>query len=205
MVYVLANSGGGTPYNSDNTGADTMQIQLATSRDTIHWERRFRTPFIPVGPAGSFDCGMIFAAHPIVAGDEMRIYYGGFNVLHSIPQPNEQAAIGLARVRLDGFVSVDGGPSGGKLVTKAFTFTGSELEVNADASDGQVIVELLDEAERPIDGFTYEQAIPLRGDNLRHQARWIGESNLAAYQGHPIRLRFHLNNASLYAFRFQSE
>jgi hypothetical protein len=205
MVYHLANSGGGTPYNADNAGADTMQIQLATSRDTIHWERRFRTPFIPVGPAGSFDCGMIFAAHPIVAGDEIRIYYGGFNVLHSVPQPNERAAIGLARVRLDGFVSVDGGPSGGSLVTKAFHFTGTQLEVNADASEGQVVIEILDEAERPIPGFSQGQAIPLRGDHLRYQVRWQGEGSLGALQERPVRLHFHLSNASLYAFQFRMD
>jgi len=203
MLYILANSGGATPRATDNAGPDTMETQLATSRDTIHWERRWRTPFIPVGPAGSFDCGMILAAHPIVSGDEIRIYYGGFNVLHSTPQPSERAAIGLARVRLDGFVSVDGGSGSGSLTTKAFQFKGTRLEVNADASRGQVTVEVLDEGQRPLSGFGHAQCAPIRGDSLRYEVRWGRDGQLAALQGRPIRLRFCLRDASLYAFQFR--
>jgi hypothetical protein len=204
MLYILANSGAALPGATDNAGADTMEIQLATSRDTIHWDRRFRETFIPVGPAGSFDSGMIFAARPLVTADEIRIYYGGFNVLHSEHQPNERAAIGLARVRLDGFVSVDGGPIGGSLTTNVFEFQGRRLEVNADASHGQLEVEVLDRASQPVSGFGRAECVALRGDSLRHEVHWRDERPLAALQGQPIRLRFHLKNASLYAFQFKT-
>ena len=62
------------------------RIQLAVSRDSIHFMRvGDRSPFIPVGPVGSWDRfnNSIANNPPIIIGDELRFYYGGRMYRHS--------------------------------------------------------------------------------------------------------------------------
>src|SRR5690606_41758460 len=48
-------------------------------------------------------------------------------------------------IRLDGFASINASMAGGELVTKPFTFEGSELELNfATSAAGDICVELQD-------------------------------------------------------------
>ena len=61
------------------------------------------------------------------------------------------SGIGLAIMRLDGFVSADADYSGGELTTRLLSFEGDKLEVNVDTGGGGVLqVEVLDEAGTPI-------------------------------------------------------
>jgi hypothetical protein len=96
----------------------TMDTQLATSRDALHWERSAnRKAFMPVGPLESWDDGCIYPTTPLVVGDGIWIYYGGMNMRHTkeslsttgrmIRGKRREAAVGLAKIRLDGFVSID--------------------------------------------------------------------------------------------------
>lgn len=68
-----------------NATTDTVDCELAWSPDTIHWQRLCAgTPFNPRGPAGRYDSGCIYAAAtPVLLGDEIRLYYGGNNYLHT--------------------------------------------------------------------------------------------------------------------------
>ena len=110
--------------------------------------------------------------------------------------------IGLAKLRLDGFVSVQAGKPGGNLTTRSFTFTGDELVVNADSENGRLLVEVLDPAGNPVHRYTREDCDPLREDALRQTVTWNGSSAVTSLAGKPIRLRFHVEEASLYSFEF---
>ena len=59
---------------------DTVDVQLATSRDGITWQRAGeRQPFLRLGPPDAGDSRMIYAfTQPVPVGDELWIYYGGF-------------------------------------------------------------------------------------------------------------------------------
>ena len=64
-------------------GACHLDVQLATSRDGVHFTRvGDRQPFIPVGPVGSWDRFNNSLANnpPIADGDELRFYYGGARI-----------------------------------------------------------------------------------------------------------------------------
>jgi len=61
---------------------------------------------------------------------------------------------------------------------------------------------LQDADGRPIPPYTAE-ASRLRGDSTAQVVSWSGHSDLGHLAGQPIRLRFVLDNAELYAFRFQ--
>ncbi len=105
--------------------------------------------------------------------------------------------------RPDGFVSVRAGFGGGSFLTKPFTFDGSRLILNvATAAAGSVSVEIQDLEGQPIDGHRVADCDIIYGDDLERIATWKETSNLAHLQSQPIRLRFTLKDADLFALRF---
>lgn len=106
-------------------------------------------------------------------------------------------------LRLDGFVSVNGPMSGGELVTRPFTFHGNELRLNfATSAAGSVRVELQDAAGQPLAGHSLEECTDIFGDALDRPVAWKNGADVSRHAGTPVRLRFTLNDADLYAFRF---
>ena len=113
--------------------------------------------------------------------------------------PPKTISIGLAKWRLDGFVSLDAGHFGGVVETVPLLLSGEGLEVNVDARDGSLAVEALSAAGEPLPGFTREDCRTIHADGVRQTVRWAGNGRLSI--GQPLRLRFHLQNARLYSFR----
>jgi hypothetical protein len=198
---------------SDPAGPEqTIDLQLAVSRDGIHWRRMGnRAPWLALAPAQSWEDKVLWPGVPILVGDEIRVYYGGQNVRHHYLDQNtggtkvdgntRVGAIGLATLRRDGWVAARPTHRGrGVLSTRALTFEGDLLEVNADAARGQIRIELLDDARQPIAGFSGADAAVVAGDSIRHRVSW--RRPLGDLRGKPIRLRFALERADLYAFQF---
>ncbi len=107
-------------------------------------------------------------------------------------------------LRVDGFVSAYAPFDGGGFTTKPLTFDGGNLTINAETSGaGSVRVEVQDVDGNPLDGYSLEECPPIFCDSLRHVVRWEYEGgDLRALAGTPIRLRFELSDADLYAFQF---
>ena len=105
-------------------------------------------------------------------------------------------------MRLDGFVSVQpvSDQKAGTLTTRPFVFLGDDIQINADASNGSVRVEILDANGKPIDGFSAADCQALRGDQLRHTLRWKEKQNCRQLKGRPIRLQFYLDQSKLFSF-----
>ena len=187
---------------------DKVDVQLTFSRDGRTWRRAGdRQTFIPNAPhPGKFDWGMIFCfQHPIVVGDEIWIYYAGFSGLHWATRRQERqgGAVGLAKLRLDGFISLDPGGQG-TLSTKLLRMSGDRLIVNANATQSSIRVEILGADGESIEGFTKSEADPITGDSVRHTATWNGRANVESLKGKPIILKFYLDRCKLYAFAFQA-
>ena len=182
--------------------AGTIDTSLMVSRDTIRWQLVDRKkPFLPTGGKDSWDAGMVFASPEIVVGDQLRFYYGAWRLEHSTGTEND-GAIGLATLRLDGFVSVEPRDGQGTLTTKPFQLQGAKLEVNADTRGGSLAVEVLDQNGQPIAGLSRAECKPLADvDGLRLEVTWAGQKDLSVTKGKPVRLRFHLQDAKLYAFQ----
>jgi hypothetical protein len=209
----------GTTITDDKLGRmqQTIDAQLVTSRDGIHWERTAkRTPVIPLGPLGSWDDSMIFASTPVVVDDEVWAYYGGTNMRHTgeslgssgevVNGVRRTMGIGLAKWRLDGFVALEPEHSEGTVLTRPISFSGDQLWLNADASKGSVEVEVLDENRRPVPGLTRADAIPLKTAAVRQQVGWGANApSLGTLAGRTVRLKFYLRNAKLYSFWISSK
>jgi len=57
----------------------------------------------------------------------------------------------------------------------------------------------------PVDGYRLEDSSPTFGDELAREIRWKGGSDVGRLAGQPVRLRFILKDADLFAFSFQQE
>ena len=185
------------------------EVQLVYSRDGLNWERGGnREIFLPTSTTpGDFDWGSIYPHQgPMRIGDEIWIYYTGIGADHSQILPprvkTHRAGIGVARLRLDGFVSVDAGSQPGRLTTRPFQFAGSQLVINADAKDGQIVVEIQDLQGNPIRGFTARDCDPCKVDSVRHTVTWNGGSAVRPLQDMVVKIVFRIRNAKLYSFQF---
>lgn len=106
--------------------------------------------------------------------------------------------------RQDGLVAASATGSAGEVLTRPVQFTGSKLTLNYKAAPkGSIRVELQDAAGGPLRGFTIADGQPLTGDELSATPRWTNATDLSSLASQPLRLRFILNDADLYAFRFE--
>ena len=76
-----------------------------------------------------------------------------------------------------------------------------KLEINADATSGEIRVEVLTADGQVQEGFSADVCHSIMGDNIHHQVRWAGKTLDQARQ--PLRLRFLMKNTNLYALRLK--
>ena len=178
----------------------TMDIQLASSRDGIEWERTGnRKSFIPNGPPGSIDAGEIYIARePVIVDDEIWFYYSACPSEHGIT--GRTGPLCLGKLRMDGFVSADAGNQMGTLVTKPFVCEGNELIINAAAEKGLVAVAVLDESGIQYSGYSKRDCVLFDSDSISHKVTWEKRPTLDELKGKTIRLKFYLKDANLYSF-----
>lgn len=143
--------------------------------------------WIPNGKYGEFDGGFILGKHPIVFGDELRLYYGAANGNHIDSLPRD-SRLAYATVPLDRMCSVIG--VGGSVTTTALTLT-DELYINAISSGGNLSVEVLDAGtDTPLAGFAKTDCDVLDGDHKSLEVTWGG---ISAPTGSSIKLKFYLD------------
>ncbi|MBQ7191073.1 MAG: glycosyl hydrolase family 32 [Kiritimatiellae bacterium] len=188
------------------------EIHLAFSRDGFHWSRPDdRSPFIGASrKEGTWDRGYLHSnsALCLVMGDELWFYYTGF--AGDTTRKNKSgmycnASCGIARIRRDGFASMDSGASEATLTTRPLTFsTADRLFVNANSAGGTLRAELLDNEGNVLPGFGLDDAEPISVNSTHAELHWKGGS-LASFRDKPIRIRFHARETQLYSFWFSGE
>ena len=162
------------------------------------------------GSAAPYDVAQLLAGNqPIVKDDEIWFYYTGLkwrshpSALKGGKQDPvlDAGAICLAKLRLDGFVSLDAEEGPGYATTRPFLLEGTGLHVNLKAPRGELRVELLDhQTQKPLRGYSLQESEPVTGDDLDLQLRWKSGSDLSSLVGTTLQLRFVLKNASLYSY-----
>ena len=187
----------------------TMDTQLLTSRDGIHWCRQGnRRSFLRHGMDGGIRSGMLFANPWLIpVGNELWLYYAGMAHNHAAAPDDvgRSSSLFRARMRRDGFVSADAGYGGGQFITPVLQFGGNRLKLNLDGSAGGWLqVEIQDADGQPVPGFRLTEADPVVGNAIGKPTTWKGKSDLSELIGKPVRLRFVLRAMKLYAFQFTS-
>ena len=189
-------------------------VELASSRNLRGWARvAGRAPFLelsPVSDGETYDTGQILITNrPLRRNNELWFYYMGFRYRYLLVEEVlnrrylDASALCLARLRLDGFVSLKGGVEWGSVLTRPLVVNGKELRINTDSWRGRVLTEVLDAAGgQPLEGFTKDDCIPAIVDNVDEPVCWRNGRDLSDLAGQTIRLRFHLWQAELYAYWF---
>jgi len=185
-----------------------VTVRLISSRDGENWDRpNPEKPLIPVGDIGEFDRFNIrlTGAAPMRVGDQLYIYYRSTANRH-IPYKGKDnttqgGGLGLGFLRADGFASLNANYEGGKVVTRPFVTQGKELRVNAKADFGKLQVEVIDQQDNPIAGFTRDECEPVHVDSCNATVRWKENATFGILHRRPIRLKFYLQNVRFYSYR----
>lgn len=188
----------GQLYSYKKPGNETIDVQLAVSHDNKKWSRvANQATFIPLGKAGSWDDGMIFSPPIFNHNGKTVIYYSGWDNAHNSKE-RRRSGIGLATLRLNGFVSLDAGGEG-EMTTRLIQNAEGPLLVNANATGGVLQMELLDARGIPIPGYAMSDCLPIQSDDTMHWVRWK-DYELLPNSLEAIRIRCKLKNTSLYGF-----
>ncbi len=185
------------PIPGWEAGPGVSDIVFMSSRDGLRFDRSFMEAFVRPGPdEGNW---------------HERAIYMERGVLHT--SPTEMSLYGMENWRLpsvcirryslraDGFVSVNGGYSGGEITTRPFTFSGDALVLNYSTSAvGSVRVEVQDADGTPDRGFALGDCDGIFGDEIDGVV--LSGPSLGALAGKPVRLRLALMDADVYSFRF---
>ncbi len=192
-----------------------LEIQLAVSRDGIHWTRPSREAYFPTGLIDEWDRWFAVMGPGIVRrGNYLYQYYYSSGMTHDTNViredyrhlAKERGGIGVVRQRLDGFVSADADYQGGWLETPVIQFEGSRLRLNIDTGAmGIGRVEIRDESGKPIPGYTLEECEEIGGNFIDQAVYFDGDSNLTSLAGKRVKLFFKLTRAKLYAFQFTAK
>jgi len=184
-----------------------LEFYIATSRDGDSWDLRWvyaGKPMIPRGGDGTWDKDMIIPASALITHEDRHwLYYDGYNERHGVFQRDDEKArggIGLATLRLDGFVGLEAKGQAGMITTRPFKLEGDLLQVNVKGQE--FAVEVLDAGGDPLPGFSGSEAVRHRQvDQLKLEPAWRGGQTLSSLRGRTVRLRFHLENAVIYSFQ----
>lgn len=179
-------------------------VCLGFSRDGFHWDRPDRRPFLAVSEdPNAWNHANVQSAGGccLVVGDKLYFYVSGRTGRPHTSDPGV-CTTGLATLRRDGFASMEPADArGGTLTTRPVRFDGDYLFVNADAQDGEIRVEILDDEGRPIAPFLRERSSGVRGDGTRLPVRWDGADRISGLRSRAVRFRFQIGGrARLYAF-----
>ncbi|MHC4574841.1 MAG: hypothetical protein ACYS76_12060, partial [Planctomycetota bacterium] len=170
-------------------------IDLGVSRDGENWSFCGTNWYIPPG-SGEEELTLYGL---IRRGDEIWQYvdeggaHGG----------DDERSYYRYRQRLDGFVSLDAGPTTGTATTLPLKFEGSKLALNIRAR-GLVRVAIADENGIVVNGFGFDDCNHIKGDFIDETVTWKSGRSVKALQGRAVRLKFRMQNAKLYAFEFKN-
>lgn len=183
------------------------ELWPAFSRDGFYFDRPAdrSAPFIGVSETrGDWNWGNVQSAGGccLVVGDELWFYHSGrAGAPGGKGSKDGGGSTGLSILRRDGFTSMDAADAAGTLTTRPVRFTGQHLFVNLAAPHGELTAEVLGDDGRPLPGLGAADCVPPKDvDKTRIAVTWKNPDALAAAANKPVRLRFTLRAASLYAF-----
>ena len=162
----------------------------------------------PLGDGSAYDTGQLGPSNqPVLRNNELWFYYNG-NRHRGLSQRSawdreylDGKAICLAKLRLDGFVSLKGGIECGSVLTKPIVIEGDQLHINVNSWRGQVTAEILDATSgSPVAGFENTASVPSSIDSIDETIRWKDKTDISELLGRTVRLRFSLLDAEIFAF-----
>ena len=216
--------------NTFHHTANTMAVRLVYSRDGKTWHYLNKgQPFLRPGGEGRWDAYLVtmVSRSPLEVGDELYFYHSGAINHHDwwicgareglpVPEATDMSKVafglGLARLRLDGFCSLDAGPARrGIFVTRPVISDGKQLVVNARClPGGSISAEIVNVKDEVFPGYSRQECDVFTGDAVKHVFSWKGKTELPAAAKDRAeypkaeferfrKIRFYMEKAEVYA------
>jgi hypothetical protein len=169
-----------------------IDLGLAVSNDGLH----FREPVpgfaaVPRGGRSEWDHIGLVQGHCFANLEERtHIWYGHWDVgRHGYPEE-----IGLGTLRQDGFgrLSRKHPYAGGHFMTCLLQSEGDlKIFINAEGLNAghPLLVELLDENDRAIKGYSAEDCIPVTSSGIRQPVEWKSGDTVSGLSGRTFRIK----------------
>jgi predicted GH43/DUF377 family glycosyl hydrolase len=192
----------------------TFDVQLAVSRDGIHWERN-REPWVEPDYIDGVSLQLVSMATGMIRrGREIHQYFVGWPHTHNRPvkwdrdledreasKKRDLGGIYCATTRLDGFVAIAAGSEEGVMTTRELSLEGNRLNLNIDTSGtGYATVALLDEDGIPFPGFAHSDCDMIHADEVDFRVKWKGGGALDFLKTKKVRVQIRMRNTRIWAF-----
>jgi hypothetical protein len=180
--------------------ADRVRTELTWSPDTKNWHRILPgTPLIPNSEVeGEYDWGCAFpAAYPVFLEDEIRLYYGASDGLHTSWR---NGFLAMATLRPDGFAGYTQQEAGkpATLTTTLIAPPVGSLRISADVEPGGYVnVSVLDERNELL-----AESGRMNGSLSDAEISWSYGFSFDDLGSESIQLRFEFKDATIYSFSF---
>ena len=113
----------------------------------------------------------------------------------------DNASILLHTLRKDGLIYLESEGDWGRFMSKPLVLLEDSLTMNASAPHGEVQFQLTDMESQPVEGFTFNDCLPLVStDSVAASLRWE-TGRLSDIVGRIVRLEVRLRHARLFAIR----
>lgn len=165
-----------------------------SSRDGVNWSNPFKTAWISpsINDRNWTQRNYITVSGIIDAGDEFNFYVEEKYMW-------DDCSIVRYTVPKYRFGSIYANSDGGSMLTKPFVYEGTGLYINyATAGAGSISIAVLDENEKAVEGFGYDECGEIYGNELQGEVLWAGKT-LQEMGSKKIRLLIKLKDAHLYA------
>jgi hypothetical protein len=194
----------GRPWAPTHPETEVSDAVFMSSRDGLHFDRSFMEGWIRPGMDPNRESWIHCNTAPAwgiveTAPGELSVFWiDHYGQSKSIPK------LQRGTLRTDGFVSMHAKYAGGEFTTKPLSFKGRELVMNFSTSAvGSVRVEIQDAAGKPLPGFTADDCPEIYGDAIEEVVKWKAGSDVGKLAGQPVRVRFVMKDADLYAIQFR--
>ena len=189
---------------------DTVEVQLAVSRDERNWSWPSRTPIIPDAPEYA---GGIYPGPGLIelGADQWGLICPSEESLHNVgyyfePELTRGGELRWALWQRDRLSALKAQEHGQVTTNKLEECSGQSLILNYRTSpNGWIRVALVEPTLwpparlDPMEGYGYDDCEPLRGDSLETEVRWKGGADLSFLKGKEICLRIELCQAELFS------
>lgn len=178
--------------------AGVSDAVFMTSRDGEHWDRSFLEGWLRPGlDTRNWSHRNNMPAWGIVETGENE--FSMYASEHYMWPDNRLRRL---TIRRHGFASMHAGAAEGEFTTRLLRFSGRQLRMNYSTSAvGSIRVEIQSARGEPVPGYSLEDAEPAFGDELEGAAQWKKGNDLSEVAGKPVRFRFVLRDADLFAIQ----
>jgi hypothetical protein len=189
---------------------DSVDVRLAVSRDGRAFQWVSYDPVITLGADGEWDGGSLYANPDLVQLPDggLALPFDGHEATHNEVFFHGFYGTGPGKTGAGWALWEDGRLAGiqadqlGQFTTNAARFDGQSIRLNARTTRAGTVEVELREKGKPLEGYTFADAVPFSGDGVWPPCRWKGRDDLSPLRGKRLELGFRLRSAKVFGYRF---